>query len=77
MLSSPFGPPGARVGWKMRTRDAPQHVHRLLRAFAAAHDYAGAARSLATLHRLHDGFDPDVYRYTTALLRLAGDHRVR
>lgn len=76
-LCSPFGPPGARNMWRMQSREAPEHVHRLLRAFVAAQDYAGAARALATLHRLMVSFDPDVYRYTSALLRLAGDHQVR
>ena len=49
-LFSPFGPPGARNIWRMQSREAPEHVHRLLRAFVAAQDYAGAARALATLH---------------------------
>lgn len=75
-IASPFGPPGASNTWSLSRRDAPEHVHLLLRALMAAHDYAGAARALATLHRLHSLFDPDVYRYTVALLRLAGDHQV-
>ena len=75
-LSSPFGPPGAKNSWRMQYTDAPEHVHRLLRAMVSAQDYAGAARALATLHRLHSLFDPDVYRYTVALLRLSGDHQV-
>ncbi|CAM9838323.1 unnamed protein product [Ectocarpus sp. 12 AP-2014] len=74
-IASPFGPPGASNTWSLSRRDAPEHVHLLLRALMAAHDYAGAARALATLHRLHSLFDPDVYRYTVALLRLAGDHQ--
>lgn len=75
-IASPFGPFGAGNEWRVLPRDAPEHVHRLLRALVAAQDYAGAARALATLHRLHSSFDPDVYRYTVALLRLAGDHQV-
>ncbi|CAM9539278.1 unnamed protein product, partial [Ectocarpus fasciculatus] len=74
-IASPFGPPGASNNWSLSRRDAPEHVHLLLRALMAAQDYAGAARALATLHRLHSLFDPDVYRYTVALLRLAGDHQ--
>ncbi|CAN0375585.1 unnamed protein product, partial [Pylaiella littoralis] len=74
-IASPFGPFGAGNDWRVLPRDAPEHVHRLLRALVAAQDYAGAARALATLHRLHSAFDPDVYRYTVALLRLAGDHQ--
>lgn len=53
------------------------HVHQLLRAMVAGQDYAGAARALAVLHRLHGAFDPDVYRYTATLLRVSGDHTVR
>ncbi|CAN0466367.1 unnamed protein product, partial [Hapterophycus canaliculatus] len=74
-IASPFGPPGAGNDWSVLQRDAPDHVHQVLRALVAAKDYAGAARALATLHRLHSVFDPDVYRFTVALLRLAGDHQ--
>lgn len=63
-------------GWKMQYKDPPEHAHCLLRSMMAAQDYAGAARVLATLHRLHVLFDPDVYRYTVALLHLSGDHQV-
>lgn len=62
--------------WKIQYRDATVHVHLLLRAMVAAQDFAGAARALATLHRVHCRFDPDVYRYTVSLLRLSGDHQV-
>ena len=76
-IASPFGPFGASNEWRILQKDAPEHVHRLLRALVAAQDFAGAARALATLHRLHSAFDPDVYRFTVALLRLSGNHQVR
>lgn len=76
-IASPFGPFGASNDWRILQKDAPEHVHRLLRALVAAQDYAGAARALATLHRLHSVFDPDVYRFTVGLLRLSGNHQVR
>lgn len=77
-LQSPFGPPGRRNQMRgTHYRIHISHIHQLLRAMMAAHDYAGAARVLATLHRLHENFDPHVYRYTVAILRLSGDHSVR
>lgn len=69
--------PLIRNDWRIGFRDVVVQVHRLLRAMVAGQDYAGAARALAVLHRLHGGFDPDVYRYTVALLRMSGDHTVR
>lgn len=69
-------PIGAGNSWRIQYRDATVHVHLLLRAMVAAQDFAGAARALATLHRLHCRFDPDIYRYTVSLLRLSGDHQV-
>lgn len=75
-LPSPLAPEGVGKEWRVKFRDAVVHVHLLLRAMLAGQDYAGAARSLAVLHRLHGAFDPDVYRYTVALLRLSGDHTV-
>eukprot|EP00903_Cladosiphon_okamuranus_P010417 g9853.t1 len=74
-IASPFGPFGTGNEWRILQKDAPEHVHRLLRALVAAQDYAGAARALATLHRLHSAFDPDVYRFTVALLRLSANHQ--
>lgn len=75
-IASPFGPRGAGNDWRVLRKDAPEHVRLLSRALMAAQDYAGAARSLATLHRLQRSFDPDVYRYTVALLRVSGNHQV-
>lgn len=69
-------PIGAGSSWRIKYRDAEVLVHLLLRAMMAAQDFAGAARALATLHRALGRFDPDVYRYTVALLRLSGDHQV-
>lgn len=76
-IPSPFGHYDARSQWRIHYRDHIAHVHRLLRILMAAQDFAGAARCLAVLHRLHATFDPNVYRYTVNLLRLHGDHSVR
>ncbi|CAN0373995.1 unnamed protein product, partial [Discosporangium mesarthrocarpum] len=47
----------------------------LVRNMMAGHDLAGVARALATLHRFQRNMDPDVYRFTVALLRRHGDHK--
>lgn len=76
-LPPPIAPRSGPGASRFRRKDPIVLVHRLLRKLMAAHDYGGAARALAVLHRLHGMFDPDVYRYTVALLRLSGDDTVR